>query len=355
MALAVKQIESALVPLMITRVLPAVEKELGHWQRILTHCPDQKLADLALSSIHSKRFHAQGGSVFSIYHKGSTSKLVPPIVALQTISDYLDNLCDRAGCLDGRAFRQLHFAFEEALEPWQSTCSPYYEDYPHKDDGGYLTALVHRCRGQLADLPSYQGIKNKAMELARHYTDLQVYKHVHPQKREALLEKWFYGYRQYYPELAWWEFAAASGSTLGIFMLFALASEHSPGSRAVNKVARAYFPWIGGLHILLDYFIDQEEDHHAGDLNFVSYYAKCEEYRKRLHFFLQKALAEAGSLPRPSFHLTVIKGLLALYLSDTKVQRQGLQDVARELLQTAGKEALLMYRLCCLLRNKGEI
>ena len=39
-----------------------------------------------------------------------------------------------------------------------------------------------------------------------------------------------------------------------------------------ERIRKGYFPYIQGLHILLDYFIDQEEDKVVGDLNFCSYY-----------------------------------------------------------------------------------
>lgn len=38
------------------------------------------------------------------------------IVAFQTISDYLDNLCDRVEVNDEQAFRQLHLAITDALD-----------------------------------------------------------------------------------------------------------------------------------------------------------------------------------------------------------------------------------------------
>lgn len=38
------------------------------------------------------------------------------------------------------------------------------------------------------------------------------------------------------------------------------------------KVKNSYLPWVQGLHILLDYSIDREEDSIGGDLNFCNYY-----------------------------------------------------------------------------------
>ncbi|MGD0205948.1 MAG: DUF2600 family protein, partial [Dehalococcoidia bacterium] len=93
-----------------------------------------------------------------------------------------------------------------------------------------------------------------------------------------------------------------------------------------------YFPWISGLHILLDYFIDQAEDEAGGDLNFVSYYPDAGRCRERLLLFLKQALDRAAALPAPLFHTTVVRGLPAFYLSDPKVSAQGFNHTAGALL-----------------------
>lgn len=62
-------------------------------------------------------------------------------------------------------------------------------------------------------------------DLARLYTDLQVYKHIKPELREQALLDWWSLHKDRTPELRWNEFAAATGSTLGVFMLFLAASD----------------------------------------------------------------------------------------------------------------------------------
>ncbi len=107
------------------------------------------------------------------------------------------------------------------------------------------------------------------IELVGLYCDLQVYKHIRHDLREAELFKWWRLHHEKYPELGWNEFAAATGSTLGMFMLFVAAAERDIAAATINNIKKAYFPYICGLHILLDYLIDQEEDRKGGDLNFL--------------------------------------------------------------------------------------
>ncbi|HHW40129.1 MAG TPA: tetraprenyl-beta-curcumene synthase family protein [Syntrophomonadaceae bacterium] len=343
----------ALVTRFVIRVFPQVERELGRWRERIAGAGDRELAAQGVASIKKKRFHCQGGSVYALAG-GADGELVPFIVAFQTISDYLDNLCDRTGCLEADAFRQLHTAFTDALDPDREP-GDYYRLFPHRDDGGYLAALVQECRSVLRSLPSYGVVKRDALWLAGLYSDLQTFKHAHLPLRETLLKNWFAAHSGGFPELDWWEFAAATGSTLGIFALCAAAGRPGLTAAEARAVTAGYFPWICGLHILLDYLIDQEEDRKGGDLNFVSYYPGPAACRERLAFFLKRALEAAAALPEPLFHTTVVLGLPAFYLSDPKVRAQGLEETAELLLSTGGRETLSMYRLCRILRALGKI
>jgi len=106
---------------------------------------------------------------------------------------------------------------------------------------------------------------------------------------------------------------------------------------------------------MLDYFIDQEEDSAEADFNFASYYKDEEECCRRMVFLWQRAKEMAFSLPNPSFHLTVIEGLLALYLSDPKALHKDNYRVTKALLQEAGGKVKKLHGLCILLRKKSVI
>ncbi|OAT85296.1 hypothetical protein A6M21_06615 [Desulfotomaculum copahuensis] len=339
----------------LLQAFPAVARELKGWRQLAVACPDPRLRQMALASIGGKTFHCQGGSVFSAWTGAHRRELVQAIVALQTISDYLDNLCDRAGVQDEAGFRRLHQAFLDALRP-EVPPGDYYDRYPYRDDGGYLERLVRTCQRALAALPAYPPVMEEAGRLAALYCNLQVYKHIDWSLREKCLTGWLNPLLAGFPErLYWWELAAATGSTLGIFALFALAARGGFGATDVHRITGAYFPWIGGLHILLDYFIDQQEDRQGGDLNFVSYYRDGEQAAGRLGLFLSRSLELSAGLPDPYFHRTVVQGLLAMYLSDPKVAAQGLGETGRLLLQGGDRGARGLFRLCACLRRAGVV
>ncbi len=334
----------------IVHTLPLVKRELQHWRKEASSCLDQVLKTQALNSINSKDFHCYGGAVFAVEAADKEQQLIRLIVAYQTICDYLDNLCDRNDCLDGQAFRQLHIALQDALQPGVLK-SDYYKYYPNHNDGDYLDKLVGECHTCLEKLPSYHLVYDELACLAQWYIDLQVKKHINIQHREKILIEWADTNRLAYPGIYWQEFAAASGSTLAIFALFALASKPYLQAQEVKETVAAYFPWICGLHILLDYFIDQAEDREGGDLNFTFYYADNQAMMDRLSLFIHQAHYQASQLSNPIFAKTVIEGLLAMYLSDTKIKRQGYQQMARTLIKASGSSTLHTYRLCSLVRK----
>ncbi|WP_372631532.1 tetraprenyl-beta-curcumene synthase family protein [Cohnella sp.] len=307
-------------------ILPEVRAELGRWRDMAGGIPDPELRKQALDSIAGKQFHCEGGGVYAAANLERRHVLIPLIVALQTISDYLDNLCDRSTSLDPNDFRLLHQSMLDAVTP-EAPTRLYYALREEQDDGGYLEALVQECRKQISQLPAYSKVQPFVIELVQLYGDLQVYKHIHPTKREGELLAWWDKHSANYPDLQWNEFAAATGSTLGMFMLFLAASDPLLEDRQAKEIRNRYFPSICGLHILLDYLIDQAEDREGGDLNFCSYYDDQPMLNERMERMVQAARSAAEGLPFGHFHRMIVEGLVALYLSDPKVRDQ--QDVRK--------------------------
>ncbi|OXM84195.1 tetraprenyl-beta-curcumene synthase family protein [Paenibacillus rigui] len=314
-------------------VLPEVREQLRYWRSKADRMPDPELQKQAIASMTSKQFHCQGGAVYAIGNLPMRHILIPLIVAFQTISDYLDNLCDRSTSMDPEDFRRLHQSMLDAVDPAEPL-HDYYAFRAEKDDGGYLSDLVKTCQASVRLLPSYALVEHNVRELVGLYCDLQVYKHIRHELREEALQNWWKLHASRFPTISWNEFAAATGSTLGVFMLFLAAADPKLKQDTVAAIHEAYFPYICGLHILLDYLIDQEEDEVGGDLNFCSYYQGMDQTIDRIALIVREAREKASHLETPSFHRMIIEGLLALYLSDPKVSKQKqVKQVSRELMK----------------------
>lgn len=332
----------------ILRVQPDVHHFLGTWEQLAETIPDADLQKQALMSIETKAFHCEGGAIYALLAGSHYDEVLRFIIAYQTISDYLDNLCDRSTSLDPDDFRALHESMLHALTPGIAGVN-YYRFRNEQNDGGYLLALVQTCQDMLDKLPGYPNIADILHELAGYYCDLQVYKHARTAERLPRLKAWFDANQEHLPEMKWNEFAASTGSTLGIFCLVAYASNDNCTFDLARRIKNAYFPWVQGLHIMLDYLIDQDEDRIGGDLNFCSYYPDTTEMLNRLKYLYIQAQFSVAYLPDARFHSMVNRGLVGMYLADRKVtQQKEVWKVATKMIQYGGtlsRIAFIYYRI----------
>ncbi|MEH7118087.1 tetraprenyl-beta-curcumene synthase family protein [Neobacillus vireti] len=325
------------------KIIPAVHQELAYWKGRAENIPNQELRNQALASIEHKTFHCEGGAILALTARDDYQKAVKFIVAYQTISDYLDNLCDRSTSLDPADFAALHESMSDALL-LEAEEKNYYRLREDQDDNGYLQDLSETCRSVLRELKHYEKINDYLQELCQYYCDLQVNKHVVKEERVPRLQNWFNRYQASLPDMEWYEFSACSGSTLGIFCLVSYAMRDDFQLEDALNIRKGYFPYIQGLHILLDYFIDQEEDIIGGDLNFCSYYKSEETLFKRLKHFVIEADRHTEFLPHKRFHQLINRGLLGIYLSDSKVRKQkNVRKLARGIIKSGGWISYFFY------------
>jgi tetraprenyl-beta-curcumene synthase len=85
-------------------------------------------------------------------------------------------------------------------------------------------------------------------------------------------------------------------------------------------------------------------------LNFTFYYEEELHCYHRMEFFITKALKSCNDMPNPDFHATVIKGLLAMYLSDNKALTPQKKKYSLSLVRNAGSLVWLYYHWCRILR-----
>ncbi|WP_010532326.1 tetraprenyl-beta-curcumene synthase family protein [Lentibacillus jeotgali] len=342
MAYSIPRTPLTLMAAVYRKIFPAVNAELDFWQKRAAEIPDEELRHQALESINLKRFHCLGGAVYALLAGFRWKEAIRFIVAYQTISDYLDNLCDRSTSLDPDDFRLLHEAMSDALTR-ENPIQHYYALRTEQTDGEYLADLVRTCQKAMRQLDSYDIIRNYLHELEKLYGDLQVHKHVRLEERVPRLVSWFEA-KTDDSQLYWYEYSAAAGSTLGIFCLVSYALGGKMTSALADNITESYFPFVQGLHILLDYYIDQKEDRREGDLNFCHFYNSKGLMEKRLIYFIQQADFHVQQLPDRHFHEMVHHGLVGLYLGDPKVKElEHGPDITNVLLRISGYKARFFH------------
>jgi tetraprenyl-beta-curcumene synthase len=311
-----------IVPL-ASRALAAIEADAGR-------IPDALLREEALSSVRNKAYHVAGGCILATFLPPERARRYVEIVApLESIYDYLDNLCDRHPNVSADAYPVLHDAIADALDP-NATIRDYYARGPG-DDGGYLASLVHRSQEGIRALPGYESLAPHFAEAAQFYAGLQTYKHLPPGDRERACLAWFERYARRFPDLEWFEFASAAGSQFQVYVPLYYLASGEPGSTDVAY--DAYFPAVAALHVLLDAFIDQAEDRAHEELNLFNCYASAANALARMRSLCAKAYAGFEGLPRPHEHRFLLRTMALFYLTHPKLYPQHLDAPAQALLR----------------------
>ncbi|HTW85216.1 MAG TPA: DUF2600 family protein [Candidatus Sulfotelmatobacter sp.] len=308
----------------LTVVIPRAGRELARIRLRAAAIPDPVLREQALASIDLKAYHVHGGAILATFLRGAVARrYVALVAALETIYDYLDNLCDRVPDVSAEAFAALHGALLDALDD-RRPLGDWYRAGPAGDDGGYLLALVETARAELRALPSYAAVRERLAEVGAYYAELQVLKHGPSGTREDACDAWYGRNRERFPDLAWWEFAAACGSSLPVFALIELATRPRLDPAEIDATLRAYFPGVSALHILLDYFIDQAEDREHGELNFVACYPSSADAVTALGALVRLALVRVRTLAGAARHRFLVQAMCVFYLTHPKVFEQQL-------------------------------
>jgi tetraprenyl-beta-curcumene synthase len=307
-------------------VFPGVVRELEHWRERAGEIGDPVLRQLALDA-RRKRGNVEGAAAFAAFAPPSDrAALIRAAVAFQAAYDYLDLLAEQPQADPVAGARGLHEALLHALDPtgWVGTESragghpdfDYYAQYPQRADGGYLAELVDACRTALATLPSYAAVAPATRRAAERIVEFQSLNLSESQGDHDAFARWARTEIPPGTQLEWWEAAAGGGSPLCIYALIAAAADLDVDAGEVEAIERAYFPWIGALHSLLDHLVDSRHDAASAQRNLIDYYSSPEEAAVRIEMLAERAVRGARSLPRGRQHRIMLAGMAGYYLSD---------------------------------------
>ncbi|MEO9171034.1 MAG: DUF2600 family protein [Candidatus Baltobacteraceae bacterium] len=313
----------------LRRIVPLAGTALASIRASANAIPDELLRNEALSSVDGKSYHVAGAAILATFlDRASAARYVDVVAPLETIYDYLDNLCDRHPSVDISAYPVLHQAIADALDPHAAPRN-YYAKGPDGDDGGYLGGLVEQTQRALRAVPELDRMQPLFAEAAAFYADMQTYKHFARGERERACVEWYERHRERFADLDWHEFACAAGSQFQVYgPLYAAFAGDSP-----EAAYAAYFPYVSALHVLLDSFIDRDEDAAHDELNFARVYPDARALRGRSAYLATAARARFAAMQQPGRHNFVLRVMALFYLSHPKIAPQGLDRDARALLR----------------------
>ena len=227
-----------------------------------TRIADPLLRRQALDSIRAKSYHAAGAAILAAFlPTAQATRYVDIVVPLESIYDYLDNLCDRHPAVPAAAYPVLHGAIADALDP--SACAAAIITPPARAAtipaifAGWSSAFA-RGFARSTDTSACCRIFVKP----RCCTDeMQTFvaSSGRANARSCVRMAWFaVGFDRRFEALTWDEFACAAGSQFQVYgPLFELLRS---GRTRSTQPTTAYFPAISALHVFLDSYIDQAED-----------------------------------------------------------------------------------------------
>ncbi|HEY4895113.1 MAG TPA: DUF2600 family protein [Solirubrobacteraceae bacterium] len=292
---------------------PLARREIAGWQRQARAIPDDSLQERALGKLAQEALNPEAAALFAVLAPRSHRRRVAVfIVAYQVLYDYLDALNEMPGCTELRTGLQLHRALAEALEH-SGELSDVYLHHTHRDDGGYVEALVNACRASLGELspPTCRVLGSAGARCAT----AQSLNHAFLTCADESLIEW--SLRQVPPGTAyeWWEIAAAGISCLAVHALVACAAQPESSAPQLSCVDRAYFPSVCALSALLDSLADFYEDAHSENHSFVAHYRDGAHVARRFVAIASEASTLLGVLPDAARHKVIMVGICSYYLS----------------------------------------
>jgi len=328
-------------------IYPSVRRELRTWRLCAATIPDPHLRAIACGTELGERGNYEGAAAFAALAPRQTRALVVrAVVAFQLAYDYTDSLAELPAPDRVANGRGLHEALHSALSP--GTPHPdYYAGQRNRDDGGYLRTLVDACREAVVALPSWEVVAPRAREMSRLFIEYQVQNHVD----EAMIPACLTAFAAITPDgghaLHWWEAAAGGASSMVVFSLIAAGAERSLTATDAQALERAYVPWIGALHVLLDSLVDWPHDIETAHHSLVAHYASPSETAERLEAIARTALSSTQTLPHAREHQLLLVAMAGLYLSKPEAGLPHAAEATKRLLAALGALAppvLIVHR-----------
>jgi tetraprenyl-beta-curcumene synthase len=322
--------------------LREVADEVHHWRRAALAIPDRPLREDALGALDRKRANIDGAALFWTLPRRRCPELLHLLVAFEVLADYLDCVSERSP--DTHNGLQLHRSLHEALDP-ALTVSDYYRHNTWRDDGGYVRALVERCRQAVRLLPSYEQVRPLATRAAQLAQVLALNHDPDPVRRDAALAAWAAANFPPGGQLVWFELAAGASAWLTVLALLAYAADPGGSAHTAEAISEAYL-WVSLAGTMLDSYGDVGEDEQAGAHSYIAHYPP-DHASARVGEILHHATLEASHLPHGERHVAVASCMAAMYLSKDSTRTPASIDTTRELARCAGALPRLLIPVLC--------
>lgn len=199
----------------------------------------------------------------------------------------------------------------------------------------------------MALLPSWDVVAYRARAIAYLIAEFQARNHADGPLTATHLAAFALCVPKHGAALSWWETAAAGASSLGVFALIAAGARSRLTAHEAAAIDRAYLPWIGALHVLLDSLVDWPRDVPADHHSLVAHYASRSAMASGMGAIAEAAVHAARRLPRSRQHELLLVAMAGLYLARPAATLPHAQETTARILSALGELAwpvLLIHR-----------
>jgi tetraprenyl-beta-curcumene synthase len=293
----------------------------------------------------------EGAAAFATFVPSRARRsAIRALVAFQAIYNYADLLAEQPSEDPVGNARDVHQALLMALDP-SGESSIHDSHLPgERVDRDFLAEMIAACETASWQLPSYGTVAATVCRAAERIVVFQSLS----LGREGELESWVDMQGPTDTGFAWWEVAAAAGSSLAVHALLAAAASPELTGQDVATIEAAYFPCIGALHSLLDSLVDEQEDVATGQLRLLDCYASRRQATERLQQLAAGALAAARELPSGADHALLVTAMACSYLAVPEASSSSVDRVAQQVRASLGPLARPMLLVFKLRRLAGD-
>lgn len=322
-------------------VYPIVTKRIMEYSQYTNQIKTRSIRSYATEALDKNKFDLAVSSIFTLYPDVDIPLATEVIFSFQAIIQYLDTICSHSSSSTEPFLKLIFSSLKDATNIRSDDFIKYFTFFPSKDDDGYLSILVEKCRQKILLLPSFNIVRDYIVAYLSLFIDLQVTKYSSDEdNREINLNSWSTAHGQKYADISSWEFCMSIDSPLTLQMLLALATNPNLSSQELEDINITFFPWICGIQKILEGYLNYNDNLFSREINSLFYYTNLKEYEDRVIYFINKAHEYKNSYFKR--YRYIIKILLSIYVTHPKAE-VGMNKITSKVLLKAGGRGMFIY------------
>lgn len=323
-------------------IYPIISKRMNEYKVYTNRINKLAVKSNALEALDKNKFDIGVSSIYTLYPNVDITLATEVIFAYQALVQYLIAICEHSSACTEPFLKLIFSSLKDALNLRAEDYIKYFNFFPSKDDDGYLSILVEKCRQKVSLLPSFDIVRDYVATYITLFIDLQVTKYFSDARgKEINLLSWSSAHGQKYPDISSWEFCMSIDSPLSLQLLLAQATNPDLTETDVEKIHNSFFPWISGIQKILEGYLNYNDALFSQNINHIFCYNNLKEYEDRIIFFINNLFKNGTNY---DYYNTIIKILLSMYITHPKAN-YGMHKLTSKALMEAGGRGMFLYNV----------